>query len=140
MLKKTFFFFFHISGFLLLDGGKAQLPGYGGGGGGGGFGGNGGGFGGGGGGNGGGGGSGGGGGGGGGSLEDAIPGVPGADYPVYAQVPDTGFSCDGRVKVLLYFISDEREVTLNYESYLSYFWTASTLKRRNAFGFTTTSH
>ena len=64
------------------------MPGYGKGGGGGGFGGNGGGF---------GGGGGGGRGGGGGSLEDAIPGVPGADYPVYAQVPDTGFSCDGRV-------------------------------------------
>ena len=51
---------------------------------------------------------GGGGGGGGGSLEDAIPGVPGADYPVYAQVPDTGFSCDGRVKELLQLISNEK--------------------------------
>ena len=42
-------------------------------------------------------GGGGGGGGGGGSLEESIPGVPGVDYPVYAEVPDTGFSCDGRV-------------------------------------------
>ena len=32
-----------------------------------------------------------------GSLEDTIPGVPGDDYPIYATVPDTGFSCDGQV-------------------------------------------
>ena len=33
----------------------------------------------------------------GGSLEYVIPGTPGVDYPVLAQVPDTGFSCDGQV-------------------------------------------
>jgi hypothetical protein len=33
----------------------------------------------------------------GGSLEETIPGVPGEDYPINAEVPDTGFSCDGRV-------------------------------------------
>ena len=32
-----------------------------------------------------------------GSLEDTIPGTPGVDYPTLAEVPDTGFSCDGRV-------------------------------------------
>ncbi|XP_023332811.1 uncharacterized protein LOC111704720 [Eurytemora carolleeae] len=46
--------------------------------------------------------SGGGGGGGGdgedGGLEVNIPGIPGQDYPIYAQVPDTGFGCDGRVE------------------------------------------
>ena len=36
--------------------------------------------------------------GGGGSLEESIPGVPGEDYPIYATVPDTGFSCDGQVR------------------------------------------
>merc|ERR1719308_379262 len=36
--------------------------------------------------------------GGGGSLEDSIPGIPGVDYPTYAEVPDTGFSCDGQVE------------------------------------------
>merc|ERR1711970_1073955 len=36
--------------------------------------------------------------GGGGSLEESIPGTPGVDYPVYAEVPDTGFSCDGQVE------------------------------------------
>ena len=40
---------------------------------------------------------GGGGGDGGGSLEESIPGIPGEDYPIYATVPDTGFSCDGQV-------------------------------------------
>lgn len=30
-------------------------------------------------------------------LEKAVPGVPGQDYPIYAQVPDTSFSCDGQV-------------------------------------------
>ena len=27
-----------------------------------------------------------------------IPGVPGEDYPIYAEVPDTGFTCDGLVE------------------------------------------
>ena len=27
----------------------------------------------------------------------SIPGVPGDDYPIYAEVPETGFSCDGQV-------------------------------------------
>ena len=30
-------------------------------------------------------------------LEKAVPGVPGEDYPIYAEVPDTSFSCDGQV-------------------------------------------
>ena len=34
----------------------------------------------------------------GGSLEDTIPGTPGLDYPILAEVPETGFSCDGRVR------------------------------------------
>jgi len=31
-----------------------------------------------------------------GSLEETIPGVPGEDYPIYAEVPETSFSCDGQ--------------------------------------------
>jgi len=31
-----------------------------------------------------------------GSLEEAIPGVPGDDYPIFAEVPDTSFLCDGQ--------------------------------------------
>merc|ERR1712133_260524 len=30
-------------------------------------------------------------------LEKAIPGVPGEDYPIYSEVPESGFSCDGQV-------------------------------------------
>jgi hypothetical protein len=30
-------------------------------------------------------------------LQGSIPGVPGEDYPIYAEVPETGFSCDGQV-------------------------------------------
>ena len=30
-------------------------------------------------------------------LEKAVPGVPGEDYPIYAEAPETGFSCDGQV-------------------------------------------
>jgi len=33
----------------------------------------------------------------GGSLEETIPGVPGEDYPIFAEVPETSFSCDGQV-------------------------------------------
>ena len=42
------------------------------------------------------GGGGGGGGGDGGSLEEAIPGVPGEDYPIFSEVPETSFLCDGQ--------------------------------------------
>merc|ERR1712168_1182901 len=32
----------------------------------------------------------------GGSLEEAIPGIPGDDYPILAEVPETSFLCDGQ--------------------------------------------
>merc|ERR1712051_213666 len=28
-------------------------------------------------------------------LQGSIPGVPGEDYPIYAEVPESGFACDG---------------------------------------------
>jgi len=31
-----------------------------------------------------------------GSLEETIPGVPGDDYPIFAEVPETSFLCDGQ--------------------------------------------
>jgi len=31
------------------------------------------------------------------ALASNIPGVPGEDYPIYAEVPESGFSCDGQV-------------------------------------------
>merc|ERR1712203_680366 len=30
-------------------------------------------------------------------VQGAIPGVPGEDYPIYAEVPETAFACDGQV-------------------------------------------
>ncbi|QQP35077.1 Putative LOC100901383, partial [Caligus rogercresseyi] len=30
-------------------------------------------------------------------LEKVVPGVPGQDYPIYAEAPETGFLCDGLV-------------------------------------------
>merc|ERR1712111_160559 len=30
-------------------------------------------------------------------LQTAVPGVPGEDYPIYAEVPETAFTCDGQV-------------------------------------------
>jgi len=30
-------------------------------------------------------------------LEKSIPGVPGQDYPIFAEVPESAFSCDGQV-------------------------------------------
>ena len=38
-----------------------------------------------------------------GSLEDTIPGTPGADYPIYAVPPETSFTCDGQVDGGYYF-------------------------------------
>merc|ERR1712098_433713 len=37
------------------------------------------------------------GGGGEGSLEETIPGIPGEDYPIFSEVPETSFFCDGQV-------------------------------------------
>ena len=34
--------------------------------------------------------------GGGDNLEEVIPGIPGDDYPIFAEVPDTSFFCDGQ--------------------------------------------
>merc|ERR1712121_14028 len=31
------------------------------------------------------------------ALDNSIPGVPGEDYPIYAEVPETAFSCEGQV-------------------------------------------
>jgi len=31
------------------------------------------------------------------ALKEAIPGVPGEDYPIHPDVPETAFSCDGQV-------------------------------------------
>ena len=31
------------------------------------------------------------------SLEESIPGVPGEDYPILSEVPETAFTCDGQV-------------------------------------------
>ena len=31
-------------------------------------------------------------------LRMAVPGTPGDDYPIYAEVPETGFNCEGRVE------------------------------------------
>jgi len=31
------------------------------------------------------------------ALGNSIPGVPGEDYPIYSEVPETGFVCDGQV-------------------------------------------
>merc|ERR1711963_1278631 len=30
-------------------------------------------------------------------LQTSVPGIPGEDYPIYAEVPETAFSCDGQV-------------------------------------------
>merc|ERR1719193_2687527 len=30
-------------------------------------------------------------------LQGSIPGVPGEDYPIYAEVPQTGFICDDKI-------------------------------------------
>jgi len=31
------------------------------------------------------------------ALEETIPGIPGEDYPIYAEVPESSFVCDGQV-------------------------------------------
>merc|ERR1712025_142078 len=31
------------------------------------------------------------------ALASSIPGVPGEDYPIYSEVPETGFACDGQM-------------------------------------------
>ena len=31
-------------------------------------------------------------------LLESVPGTPGEDYPILAEVPETGFSCDGQVE------------------------------------------
>jgi len=33
-----------------------------------------------------------------GDISEAIPGVPGDDYPIFAEVPETSFLCDGQIE------------------------------------------
>jgi hypothetical protein len=30
-------------------------------------------------------------------LMNAVPGVPGEDYPIFAEAPETAFACEGKV-------------------------------------------
>lgn len=40
------------------------------------------------------------------TLADAIPGEPERDYPIFSEIPETDFSCDGRNEGKIYgFIS-----------------------------------
>ena len=32
------------------------------------------------------------------TLAEAIPGIPGDDYPIFAEAPETSFLCDGQVR------------------------------------------
>ena len=31
-------------------------------------------------------------------LMTSVPGVPGEDYPIFAEVPESAFSCEGQVE------------------------------------------
>jgi len=31
-------------------------------------------------------------------LRKSLPGIPGQDYPIYGEIPETSFSCDGQVR------------------------------------------
>ena len=37
-------------------------------------------------------------------LRMAVPGTPGEDYPIFAEVPDTGFDCNGKTKNETFFL------------------------------------
>lgn len=47
-------------------------------------------------------------------LEKSIPGVPGQDYPILAEVPESSFSCDGQVDGGKLGISDLTFKTPNF--------------------------
>ena len=40
-----------------------------------------------------------------GDLSESVPGSPGQDYPIYSQVPETSFVCDGQVRGCSYIMS-----------------------------------
>ena len=41
-------------------------------------------------------------------LEKAVPGIPGEDYPINAEVPETAFGCEGQVEGGKFLIVSER--------------------------------
>lgn len=41
-------------------------------------------------------------------LKDSVPGVPGDDYPIYAEAPETAFTCDDKVNGGYYADSEAR--------------------------------
>ena len=52
-------------------------------------------------------------------LEKSVPGVPGEDYPIYAEVPETAFACDGQVDGGMYTITKFKFIRLK-KTYLKY--------------------
>ena len=49
-------------------------------------------------------------------LEKSVPGIPGEDYPIYAEVPETAFACDGQVDggKINYWFSRHVKYTKNF--------------------------
>ena len=48
-------------------------------------------------------------------LRMSVPGNPGEDYPIYAEVPETAFLCDGQVcclmpEVKIYALQDNSSI------------------------------
>lgn len=57
------------------------------------------------------------------SIRDAIPGEPELDYPIYSEIPDTDFSCDGRVEGMI-------ELTFSILNYLINHHCVSSVKEK----------
>ncbi len=45
----------------------------------------------------------------------SIPGVPGQDYPVLSEIPETGFTCDGRVSGGICLILSQIQLNLEFK-------------------------
>ena len=37
-------------------------------------------------------------------LSESVPGNPGQDYPIYSEVPETSFVCDGQVRLNIFCV------------------------------------
>ena len=51
-------------------------------------------------------------------LMNSIPGIPGEDYPIYSEAPETEFSCEGQVNGGIHTCSSRFFYYANYHPYI----------------------
>ncbi len=64
------------------------------------------------------------------SLENSIPGVPGQDYPIFAEIPDSKFSCEEKVNGGKLPMNLKLKLN-NFKQFMKFYWQSFYLPKLN---------